>query len=422
MRKLILILCLSPLLCFAQVKTPGSTIKVFLDCQGWGLCDFDYVRTEIKFVDFVRDRFVADVHVLINAQRSSSGGRQATLNFIGQKNFAAINDTLSYFNDPTATDDEIRKRLVHYLNLGLIPFAAKTDIVDRLSIKFDEAGGQPATTQPEQDPWNYWIFQLGAHGSFNGQKNYKSSFYYLNVSADRETENWKINFDASINNDVQTVIDNNDVESRFQQRNYNSSLEVARSISEHWSYGLSSSYTNSLFSNIRTGLQFLPKVEYSFFPYSKFNTQRVVLQYRIGPIWNEYYDTTVFFKTQEWQLRQNLNLIGSFTKPWGSINAGIFYANYFDDFSKNNLSVNGAVSWRVLKGLNFAVWGNYGIIHDQINLRKGNISRDDLLVKNKELKTTFRYNLGVGFSYRFGSVMNSIVNPRFRGLNYSINF
>jgi hypothetical protein len=30
--------------------------------------------------------------------------------------------------------------------------------------------------------------------------------------------------------------------------------------------------------------------------------------------------------------------------------------------------------------------------------------------------------LGVGFSYRFGSIRNSIVNPRFKGLSYSINF
>jgi len=57
-----------------------------------------------------------------------------------------------------------------------------------------------------------------------------------------------------------------------------------------------------------------------------------------------------------------------------------------------------------------------------IALRKEQALRDEFFVKNRELKSSFQYNMGVGFSYRFGSVLNSIVNPRFRGLSYSINF
>jgi hypothetical protein len=220
---------------------------------------------------------------------------------------------------------------------------------------------------------------------------------------------------------VQTFIDENDNESKFTRKEYYSELQVAKSIDQHWSYGLSSTYMNSLYSNIRTGLKFRPKLEYSLFPYSKFSNQRIVAQYMIGPTFNNYYDTTIYFKKKEWQLQHNLNIITSFTKPWGSINIGVFYANYFDDLSKNNLSVNGAVSWKIVKGLNFAIWGNYGLIHDQIALRKGQATRDQLLVKNRELKSSFEYNMGIGFSYRFGSVLNSIVNPRFRGLSYSIN-
>jgi len=72
--------------------------------------------------------------------------------------------------------------------------------------------------------------------------------------------------------------------------------------------------------------------------------------------------------------------------------------------------------------LNFAIWGNYGLIHDQIALRKGTASGDELLVKNREKKFNYNYNLGVANSYRFGSILNNFINPAFRGLNYSINF
>ena len=44
--------------------------KVFLDCEDY---DIDYVRTEIPFVNYVRDRKEADVHVLITTQGMGSG-------------------------------------------------------------------------------------------------------------------------------------------------------------------------------------------------------------------------------------------------------------------------------------------------------------------------------------------------------------
>lgn len=420
MRKILL-----PLLCtfcfagFAQQQP--DRLSVFLDCtQSW-LCDYDYVRSELKAVDFVRDRFVADVHVLVNTQRSSSGGTQAQVHFIGLRRFQKQTDTLTYFNDPTATDDEQRKRLVHYLKLGLVPFLAKTTLGSRVEISFGEGPIQNKPTSA-QDPWNYWVFQFSGSGGLNGSQNYKTESYNGSFSADRETENWKVNFYFSGNKDVQTFIDEDENESTFKRKEYFSELQVARSINQHWSYGLSSFYVNSLFSNVRTGMKLRPKLEYSFFPYSKFNSQRIVAQYMIGAVYKNYYDTTIYFKTKEWQMQHNLNVIASFTKPWGSVNAGIFYANYFDDFSKNNIGVNGAVSWRIVKGLNFALWGTYSLVHDQIALRKGQASRDELLVKNRELKSSYQYNMGIGFSYRFGSVQNSIVNPRFRGLSYSVNF
>ncbi len=405
-----------------RAQQTNGRLKVFLDCtQSW-LCDFDYVRAEIRLVDFVRDRFVADVHVMVNTQNSSSGGTQAQVNFIGQKRFSGKADTLTYFNEPTSTEDDQRKRLVQYLKLGLTSFIAKTDDASQLQISF-AAGANDSSRKnmaATKDPWNFWVFQFGANGSMNGSQNYKSRNLHAYFSANRETEDWKINFGIWGTQEVQTFIDDNG-ETKFTRKNYSSELEVAKSINPHWSYGLASSYTNSLYSNIRTGLRLQPKLEYSVFPYSQFNTQRIVFQYMIGGVYNNYYDTTIFFKKKETQLHHAVNMITSFTKPWGSINLGVFYSNYFDDFNKNNLSFNGAVSWRITKGLNFAVWGNYALIHDQIGLRKGNATRDELLIKNRELLSSFEYNLGIGFSYRFGSILNNIVNPRFRGLSYSIN-
>lgn len=420
MRKTTLLSILLCLFMAPAIAQPAEKLKVFLDCTLSWLCDYDYVRTEVKGVEFVRDRFQSDVHVLVNIQHSSTGGQQNEVNFLGQATFSGLNDTLTYFNDPTTTDDDKRKQLVQHLKAGLIRFIAKKGGAKDLDISFRVAD-TASKTKEEKDKWNYWVFQFGGNGNWNGNKNYSSSSMYGYINADRETEEMRLNFYVSADENRQSFTDING-QSKFNNQNYNSGLQVARKINEHWSYGFNAAFQNTLYSNIRSGFSFKPKVEYSFFPYSKFNSQRIVLQYLVGGVRNNYYDTTVFFKTEEWQLQQSLNLITSFTKPWGSINLGIFYSNYFEDFRKNNISFNGAVSWRITKGLNFAIYGNYALIHDQIALRKGNFTRDQLLVRNREMQSSYDYGVGLGFSYRFGSIRNSIVNPRFKGLSYSISF
>ena len=49
--------------------------RVFIDCIS---CDMDYFRTEITFVNYVRDRKDAQVHVLITTQSTGSGGTEYT--------------------------------------------------------------------------------------------------------------------------------------------------------------------------------------------------------------------------------------------------------------------------------------------------------------------------------------------------------
>jgi hypothetical protein len=372
-------------------------------------------------VDFVRDRQDADVHILVTAQNSNTGGTKAQLNFIGLRTFQDTSDTLTFFNDPTSTEDEQRKKLVRHLKIGLVRYIAKSKVADELNISYTAKEGSKKDTSETKDPWNYWVFQVSTFGSFSGSEAYKNQSLNSGFSANRETEKWKMGAQFSFNKSVDTYIDSTS-KTTFTRQGLDGSLDVVRVIDKHWAYGAEASYSNSLYSNILAAYKVRPKVEYSVFPYSKFNTERLVFQFLIGPTNYRYYDTTVYFKTKEWQLQQSANVIASFTKPWGGINMGVFYSNYLSDFSKNNLNFNGAVSWKIVRGLNFAIWGSYGLIHDQIALRKGTASRDELLVKTRELKSKYNYNLGVGVSYRFGSILNNFINPAFRGLNYSINF
>ena len=48
---------------------------------------------------------------------------------------------------------------------------------------------------------------------------------------------------------------------------------------------------------------------------------------------------------------------------------------------------------------------------------KGTLSDEEILLRLKQLRTTFSYYLSLGLSYSFGSVMSRSVNPRF-GTSY----
>ncbi|MEP6700999.1 MAG: hypothetical protein ABJA85_06775, partial [Bacteroidota bacterium] len=102
---------------FAQKNTlSDQRLKVFIDCKAWN-CPFDYIRSEIKFVDYVNDRFAANVYILITASATGGGGQEYKLYFEGLENFKSVNDTLSYIRNAVETNDEDRKKMVQLLKL-----------------------------------------------------------------------------------------------------------------------------------------------------------------------------------------------------------------------------------------------------------------------------------------------------------------
>jgi hypothetical protein len=403
----------------------NQKLKVFLDCtQSW-LCDFDYVRTEITVVDFVRDRFLADVHVIVNTNFTSAGGSQQVLSFLGLKNFSGLNDSLTLFNEPTATDQIRRASLVKYLKLGLTRYVARTGLAENIDISYKGLTNDTTSTtgnQVKKDPWRYWIFALGASGFFDGDQNYSSNNINSFVNADKETEELRMNFSLryGLNRNRFQISPTDKLTVNLYR--YNGSFSIAKKWGEHWAGGLESEYRKDVFSNIDNRLSVRPRVEYSFTPYKKFNTDRVIAQYIIGPEWSDYDTTTIYLQTSEFRIRQDLNLISSFTKPWGTINVGAFWSNYVHNFNLYNFSISGSVNWNIFKGFQFGVGGQYSLVRDQIFLPNTTATRDDLLTRRRALATGYSYFFGVGFSYRFGSIFNNQVHPTFRGLNWGLNF
>ena len=400
----------------------NEKIKVFFDCnRGW-LCDFDYIRTELKMVDFVRDRFQSDVHVLFTTEYTTNGGEKNQMEFIGQTRFTGLVDTLKYFNEATFTDDDKRKQIVHYLKLGLTRYIAKTGLAKNIEINFSADSGSAVKPTVQKDRWNYWTFNVGLSGFLNKNQtyDYKNINGYFNASRETEEMLTSFNFNHSYNRETDFISDTEVVKiNRDRTRLF---AGIYKKLTEHCALGTESGFSAQPYENFDARIFITPSFEYSLLPYKKFNSERIVFQYGLGVEYSNYQDTTIYFKTEEWQAKQIASIITSFTKPWGSINFGCFWSNYLEDFSKNNLGISGAVSWNIFKGFQFSLFGSYSFIRDQINLPKEGATRDDVLTRRRLIASDYEFNFGMGFSYRFGSVFNSAVHQTFKGLNYNINF
>ena len=104
---------------FAQESTTEQ-LKIFLDCN---VCDDDCMRQNLGNVQFVRDQDLSDVHLFVVTQRNASDGRSYDIDFIGKGEFESINYKLSFSTDSNMTRDDVRKRILQKVKLGLVRFS-----------------------------------------------------------------------------------------------------------------------------------------------------------------------------------------------------------------------------------------------------------------------------------------------------------
>jgi hypothetical protein len=379
--------------------------KVYIDCR---YCDIDYIRKEITFVNYVRDRKEADVHVLVTTQPTGSGGREYTLSFIGRGEFVDINSTLNFFTKKMDTEDEIRKKLVKTLEMGLVSFAANTPICDRISVDFKDEVKPTAV----EDKWDFWVFSLSATSLINGQSTTNMASIRGNFSANRVTPESKLRMGLSASYSENNFdIDGTTITSTSDSKNFDG-LYV-KSISDHWSVGGFLSLNSSTYRNIDLAVAPSPAVEYNFFPYSESTRRQLRCLYRLGYSFSNYTEETIFEKTKENLFYESLSLTLELKETWGTISTSLIGSHYFHDFSKNRLALSGDLSLRLIKGLSLNIFGSYSRIHDQLSLPKGGASYEEILLRRKELATEYSYFAYIGLSYTFGSIYSNVVNPRF---------
>jgi hypothetical protein len=397
----------------APPTSPSDTIKVFIDCMH-ARCDYDYIRTEVTLVDHVRDREVADVHILITSQNTSGGG-EYSLHFIGRGAYEDLDSTLTYQWKTTDTSDDIRSGLVRVIKLGLVPYLTRTAMRDRIEVGF--RGRRPGgSLSPTRDPWDHWIFRAQGNTRVDGESQSATQAYNAGVSANRVTDAWK--FSANANGSYrESRYDMGEEEGTYTSisKGYGVAALAVKSLTGHWSAGLRGTASASTYLNQALAMRLAPAIEYDVFPYAESTRRKLTIQYTVGFDHFRYYNLTIFNKTSESKMDSAVVGTLDLRRPWGSMATGVEFGAYLDDLSKKRLEVSGEANVRLLKGLSLSVWGSTAIVRDQIYLPLGEATTEEILVRQRQLFTSYRYTLSVGFSYTFGSIYTNVVNPRLVG-------
>jgi hypothetical protein len=408
-------------------QEPAATsraIRVFLDCRE---CDFDHLRREIRFVDYVRQPADAELHVLVTSQQTGAGGDRFTFFFIGQGRFAGRQDTLATTVAPDATDAEERDALTTTLAVGLVPYAARTELAAGLRIGFgvvgDDEPGERQTT-PANDPWNLWVFRAGLSTTLQGESTQREINFDGSLSASRTTDILKMDF--RINGDYTSEFikaeDEDEEDLTFVRRNYSGNALVVRSLGDHLSVGAYFAAESSSRLNQDLTFELSPAIEYNLYPYDESSRRQILFTYRVGPYYADYEEITLFGKTRETLGQHALEISAAIQQPWGEVSGSLEGSNFLHDFGLHRVELFAGMDVRLFRGFSLELDGNIARIKDQIYLRAAGLTEEEILLGLRERGTDYEYEIDIGFSYSFGSVFNNVVNPRLRLNNNRFNF
>lgn len=398
----------------AQTPVTASTADALTVWIGCAPCDADALRAALPFARLTTDAETADVHVML--ADSAPGAQKWTFRLTGRGRFAGqtrlVDLEFATGTAPPAAD------LGRALRLGLAEFAAATPNGRYLDVAFARPGAtaeERTTAKDQRDPWNYWVYRLSASADTYGEESQSSGSYYLSSSASRVTEGWRLRLSGarSLSRSRFDVDDTLIVISRLAD--WNVTGLAVKSLGPKWSAALTGSVVGSTFSNARRIARLAPGVEYDIFPYRESSRRSLTLQYTIGGAHYLYEAETIFGKLREAIAQHTFTTSLGLRQPWGSAGGAFVFAQHLTAPERTRVSANGNISVRIVRSLSVNASASYARIRDLFTLEKGDASVEEVLLRQRQLATGYRYSTSVGFSYSFGSLSNTTVNPRFGG-------
>ncbi len=393
-----------------QRQRGNSNLSVFLDMPL--SADTDFIRQQISIVEYVRDKELADVHIIMSQHPAGTTGSTYSISFIGYEAYKDKNFQLSYWAPSSNTSDETRRGYTEKIKLGLTPFIAESSIGHRISVEFDES---PDAIEGEDlgftDPWNNWVFEVYGGGNYSREETRNSLHIRYGVFADRITKDSKTRLRPYGNYFERNYITGDGKITSTSVRGGFDSYHI-KSISDHWAAGVFGTIFISSFNNLDFSTEITPAIEYSIFPYDEATRRSIAIAWRFGIGYYDYVEETIFDKTEEILYGQALVLSADFRQPWGNIRAGLIGFHHFHDFRSNRAELSAILNLRIVEGLSLNMAGSFNLINDHAAIPKADLSLEEILLEQRRRASSYQFAGNIGLSYTFGSRITGVFNPR----------
>ncbi len=399
-------------ICFSSIQAqPKNAPKIFLNCSRG--CDFTYIRTELPFVYYMVNVQEADVYIQVARIGTGNGSIEYSMFIEGQKRFEGMTDTVRFLIPPASTWETTRSIVAAELKKIYLPFMVNAGLTPQISYKIETRSvSTEEVDQPDIDPWNYWSFRISGSGSINGEDLYTGLRSSARLTASQVKVEHKFYSDINFSY-RQSKFKVGDKVINSITRSSSLSTRYIHAIARKWSLGIFFDISNSSFRNYDINSGISPGIEYSIFPYEDVAKREFTVKYIIGPRYYDYTEATIFGVDKEWLMRHYFRINYRLTEKWGNLNATAIYSTFLHDLGLNRITIYPNMSWNLFRGFSLSVSGSISFIRDQINIPNTAISEEDVLLRIKQLKTNYEYATAIGVSYRFGSSINNIINPRF---------
>lgn len=415
-------LCCGPLSPPRATADEGARTRLYLSCpptevsnqSANGEACFDsYLRQELSHFDFVRDPHLAAFTLVVVRQPAGNGGERFTAK-LTRKLPNGVFETVSqrsFVAPPGAPPHSSRERLAQLFLRLLFAELANTAEGDAFALHLPPRDGTSLSSLI--DPWNYWVFTPELKGTGEGGSGYYFAELLAALTVRRITDDSKFRIRGGYGRNLTGYKLEDGSRVRGDVYLWDVRVLYAHSVGRHGALGMIGSTGGSEYENYAFHVHGGPSAEINVFPYADNATRQLRFAYQIGAWANWYADPNRSGDERELRPYNALSMITDVNQPWGSIQ-WINQLNFFlDDPRQYRASVGGIVTLRLFQGFAISFEGEAAYVRDMINARGRPVTDRELLLWTVQQPTRYQWELEFAFTYTFGSVHNTIVNPRF---------
>lgn len=384
--------------------------RIFLQCVEE--CFEAYLHQELSYFDFVRAPRLADMTLLIVRQPAGNGGERFTLTIEHAEDAGMRTETTRTFTTKASTTPHDARDELVQVALRALHTALETTPHER-AFQLSLPTRDGAVLSALDDPWDYWVITPEIKGEGGGQ----AGHYWANVTGAltvrRLTDASKLRLRGSYTREQSGYDLGEDGWIRGDNYTWEGRALHAISVGRHVALGATATARASEFENLEGHVHGGPVAEANVFPYAESQSRQLRIVYQAGPWANWYFEPNERGRLRELRPYHALSLVVDVNQSWGSVQ-WVGQVNQFIDAPElYRLSSGAVLSLELWRGFAFGLEGRVAYVRDLIGLRGRTITDQELILWTAQQRTDYTVEAAVLFSYTFGSVHNTIVNPRF---------